>query len=114
MKIDTLNFNLEKELRDEENLGEESMGELSLAPSLEEIALIEEDKTLTDILSNLNSNKIRRIHKYTDEQLNFMHRHSEYNRMLLAYVDVSIFNGKVKSIEEKCSKLSFSIRFSSS
>ncbi len=55
----------------------------------------DDDKTLNDLLSSLHSTKVRRMHKYTDEQLNFMHKHNEFNRMLQSYVDVSIHNGKV-------------------
>jgi hypothetical protein len=55
----------------------------------------DDDKTLNDLLSSLHSTKVRRMHKYTDEQLNFMNKHNEFNRMLQSYVDVSIHNGKV-------------------
>jgi hypothetical protein len=55
----------------------------------------DDDKTLNDLLSSLHSTKVRRMHKYTDEQLSFMHKHNTFNQMLQSYVDVSIHNGKV-------------------
>ena len=69
-----------------------------LAPSLDDITWNEDDKTLNDILTSLHSNKVRRIHKYTDEQLSLMHKHHEFNRMLQAYIDVSIHNGHLNKV----------------
>jgi len=66
-----------------------------LPPSIEELTFNDDDKTLNNLLNSLQSKKVRRMHKYTDEQLKFMHKHTEFNRMLQAYVDVSINNGKV-------------------
>jgi hypothetical protein len=61
----------------------------------EDISLYDDDKTLSELLNSLHSTTVRRMHKYTDEQLALMHKHTEYNRMLEAYVDVSIYNGHV-------------------
>jgi hypothetical protein len=85
-------------LSDESLSAEKEQEEASpplLPPSLEEMTFNDDDKTLNDLLSSLHSTKVRRMHKYTDEQLNFMHKHNEFNRMLQSYVDVSIYNGKV-------------------
>jgi hypothetical protein len=81
-------------IHDETLLAEED-NETLLPPSIEEMTFNDDDKTLNDLLSSLHSTKVRRMHKYTDEQLNFMHKHNEFNRMLQSYVDVSIHNGKV-------------------
>ncbi|CAF1236136.1 unnamed protein product [Rotaria sp. Silwood1] len=87
-------------LHDETSIVEEEQEDLQsnetlLPPSEEEITFNDDDKTLNDLLSSLHSTKVRRLHKYTDEQIKFMHAHNEFNRMLQAYVDVSISNGKL-------------------
>lgn len=85
-------------LHDETITAEEELSEDAqtlLPPSIEEMTFNDDDKTLNDLLSSLHSTKVRRMHKYTDEQLSFMHKHNEFNRMLQSYIDVSIHNGKV-------------------
>ena len=61
-----------------------------------------DDKTLNDLLndllSSLHSTKVRRMHTHTDEQLNFIYKHNEFNRMIQAYVDVFIHNRKASRI----------------
>ena len=48
-----------------------------LPPSLKEMTFTDDDdRTLTDLLSSLHSTKVCRMHKYTDEQLTFMHKHN--------------------------------------
>lgn len=83
----------------EEEAEEEAAAEIDqqpvLLPSIEELTFNHDDNTLNDLLNSLHSTKVRRMHKYTDEQLQFMHKHNDFNRMLQAYVDVSISNGKV-------------------
>lgn len=75
---------------------EEQETDEALLPLTDEaISLDEDDKALSELLNSLHSTKVRRMHKYTDEQLALMHKHTEYNRMLEAYVDVSIYNGHV-------------------
>ena len=83
---------------DEETLAgaeEQEADETLLPVTQEEIPFYEDDKTLSEMLNSLHSTKVRRMHKYTDDQLALMHKHSEYNRMLEAYIDVSIHNGHV-------------------
>jgi NH3-dependent NAD+ synthetase len=80
---------------EEEQQEESQSNETLLPPSIEEMTFNDDDKTLNDLLSSLHSTRVRRMHKYTDEQLRFMHKHNEFNRMLQSYVDVSIHNGKV-------------------
>lgn len=70
----------------------------------------DDDKSLNDLLSSLQSTKVRRMHKYTDEQLSFMHKHNEFNRMLQSYVDVSIHNGKVRSLTFLLKEISCLVR----
>ena len=84
---------------EEEGSEDLSAEETLLLPTLDDLTLNEDDQTLNDILNNLHSNKTRRIHKYTDEQLLFMHKHNEFNRMLQAYIDVSIHNGQVSRFD---------------
>ncbi len=79
----------------EEEQEDSQTNETLLPPSIEEMTFNDDDKTLNDLLSSLHSTKVRRMHKYTDEQLSFMHKHNEFNRMLQSYIDVSIHNGKV-------------------
>ncbi|CAF5148240.1 unnamed protein product, partial [Rotaria magnacalcarata] len=64
-------------------------------PVIDEATSNDEDKTLNELLASLNSTKIRRLHKYTDLQIKFMHTHNEFNRMLQAFVDVMVSNGKL-------------------
>ena len=92
------------ELVDEEE-EEEEPNEPILAPTLDDLSWSEDDKTLNDLLSNLHSTKVRRIHKYTDEQLALMHKHHEFNRMLQSYVDVSLYNGQLKKVRRLVDEL---------
>ena len=82
----------------EEELEDSQSNETLLPPSVEELTFNDNDKTLNDLLTSLHSTKVRRMHKYTDQQLAIMHKHNEFNRMLQSYVDVSIHNGKVCSV----------------
>ncbi|UJR09606.1 hypothetical protein I4U23_013841 [Adineta vaga] len=82
----------------EEELEDFQSNETLLLPSVEELTFNDDDKTLTDLLTSLHSTKVRRMHKYTDEQLSFMHKHNVFNRMLQSYVDVSIHNGKLSKV----------------
>ena len=66
-----------------------------LPPTVEELTFNDDDKTLNDLLSSLHSKKVRSMHKYTDEQLSFMHKHNEFNCMLQSYIEVSLYNGQV-------------------
>ena len=83
---------------DEDDEEESQSTEPLIPPSIEEMTFNDDDKSLNDLLSSLHSTKVRRMHQYTDEQLSFMHKHNEFNRMLQSYVDVSIHNGKVRSL----------------
>ena len=51
------------------------------------MAFNDDDKTLNDLLSSLHSTKVRRMHKYTDEQLslciNITNSIECYNPMLM-------------------------------
>lgn len=80
---------------EEEELEDSQFNETLLPPSVEELTFNDDDKSLNDLLTSLHSTKVRRMHKYTDEQLTLMHKHNEFNRMLQSYVDVLIHNGKV-------------------
>ncbi|CAF0957151.1 unnamed protein product [Adineta ricciae] len=82
----------------EEELEDSQFNETLLPPSVEELTFNDDDKTLNDLLTSLHSTKVRRMHKYTDQQLTFMHKHNEFNRMLQSYVDVSIHNGKLNKV----------------
>jgi hypothetical protein len=93
--VATVTNSHDETLAAEEEQDDLQSNETLLLPSLEEMTFNDDDKTLTDLLSSLHSTKVRRMHKYTDEQLSFMHKHNEFNRMLQSYVDVSIYNGKV-------------------
>lgn len=88
------NFHDETVLAEEEQ-EDAQLNETLLPPSIEEMTFNDDDKTLNDLLSSLHSTKVRRMHKYTDEQLTLMHKHNQFNQMLQSYVDVSINNGKV-------------------
>lgn len=103
-----LNFDPEHELLEEAEEEPSSTlipDEPVLAPSLEDLTWTEDDKTLNDLLSSLHSTKVRRIHKYTDEQLSLMHKHHEFNRMLQSYVDVSIHNGQLGKVRRLLDEL---------
>ncbi|CAF1265263.1 unnamed protein product [Rotaria sordida] len=107
--ITTISPNLYDEtLIAEEEQEDLELNETLLPPSsVEEITLNDnhDDKTLTDLLSSLHSTKVRRLHKYTDEEIKFMHIHNEFNRMLQAYVDVLIFNGKLNQARRLLNEL---------
>ncbi|CAF0903966.1 unnamed protein product [Adineta steineri] len=82
----------------EEEQDDHQMNELLISSPIEELFFTDDDKALNELLSSLHSTRVRRMHKYTDEQLSFMHKHNEFNRMLQSYVDVSIYNGKLNKV----------------
>jgi hypothetical protein len=80
----------------DESLAEQDNDVPLLLPSTDNVNINDDDdKTLHDVLTSLDSTKVRCMHKYTDDQLTFMHKHNEFNRMLQSFVDVTIFNGHV-------------------
>ncbi|CAF3645701.1 unnamed protein product [Rotaria socialis] len=90
------NNNISDEILAAENEHEGPQSEEPLIlPVIDEATANDEDKTLNELLTSLNSTKVRRLHKYTDLQIKFMHTHNEFNRMLQAYVDVLVSHGKL-------------------
>ncbi|CAF4647484.1 unnamed protein product [Rotaria sp. Silwood2] len=101
----TISSNLYEENLIAEEQEDVQSDETLLSPSLEEMTFNDDDKTLNDLLSSLHSTKVRRLHKYTDDQIKFMHTHNEFNYMLQAYVDVLIFNGKLNQAHQLLEEL---------
>ncbi|CAF4539575.1 unnamed protein product [Rotaria sp. Silwood2] len=101
----TISSNLYEENLIAEEQEDVQSDETLLSPSLEEMTFNDDDKTLNDLLSSLHSTKVRRLHKYTDDQIKFMHTHNEFNYMLQAYVDVLIFNGKLNQAHQLLDEL---------
>ncbi|CAF0789980.1 unnamed protein product [Didymodactylos carnosus] len=72
---------------------------------LEDEFRTEDEKILVELLGTLDLKKVRQMHKYTDEELKIMRKHQTFNEILLAYVDVSIYNGKLRKVRQFFDKL---------